>query len=383
MTADPPTVLHAGYHPQPGGGFRDLVTRVGGRAERTEPAANPVAMIDSAACARRADDQLSVPVESLTAFGDGATTGSDYLRAATGVPRCLRALRSLAAEHDAGILHVNSFRAGVVCAPLATLTDLSFVVHVHHLAGPTRHPWLRKYVYGVADRVVHVSEHTRAVLGSGHDRHRLLRSPIDVSALRSRDGDPDALRSAFDIGDGPVVAIVGRLSENKGQRKFVRAATQIHEQVPEATFLIVGSGDDEYQADLEATVEAHGIEDRVVFTGFWENIVDVYELATVVAVPSRDENLPKVIQEALTFECPVVASDAGGIPELVEHEATGLLVPESDGGRRLGEAIVRLLEQPEPAAKLGRRGADCVKSSFDLPVVLDEQEGLYRSLETN
>lgn len=382
MTADSPTVLHAGYHPQPGGGFRDLVTRVGGRAERTGPAANPIALIDSAACARRADAQLSVPVASLTAFGDGATTGSDYLRAATGVPRCLWALRSLAVEHDAAVLHVNSFRAGVVCAPLATLTDLSFVVHVHHLAGPTRHPWLREYVYGVADRIVHVSEHTRAVLGDD-DRHCLVRSPIDVSALRSREGDPGALRSAFDIGDGPVVAMVGRLSENKGQRKFVRAAAQIHEVVPETTFLIVGSGDDEYRADLEATVEDHGIEDRVVFTGFWENIVDVYELATVVAVPSRDENLPKVIQEALAFECPVVASDAGGIPELVEHEATGLLVPESDDGRRLGEAIVRLLDQPKLAAELGRRGADRVKSSFDLPVVLDEQESLYRSLEAN
>jgi glycosyltransferase involved in cell wall biosynthesis len=203
----------------------------------------------------------------------------------------------------------------------------------------------------------------------------VVRSPIDVDALRARSANPDALAEAGGIVSQPTVALIGRIAPNKGHKTFLRAATEV-----DANFLVVGSGDEEIRRNLESLTDDLGVKDRVSFVGFWEDIVDAYALADVVVVPSHNENLPKVIQEALAREVPVVASRDGGIPELIEDGETGLLIDPDDDGQELAAALKRLLGDEQLRADLAAAGLERLRSEFDTSVVSARFEELYRDV---
>jgi len=375
MSPTPPTVLHVGHHPQPGGGFADLVTRVEGRESSSPDATNVVALLDSAPdCVDRARERLSAPVEPVVGFGAGPVSPGDL---AAALPRAggVRPLARLVQRHDVDLLHANDFRSGVVASAVATLTGRPLVQHVHHTASHRNHPWLRRWLFRAADTTIHVSEYTRRELAHSDSDHVVVRSPIDVTDFRSRSADPDTLAERFALQGRPTVALIGRLAPNKGHEPFIRAATEV-----DANFLVVGGGDDEARSELESLVEQLGVGDRVTFTGFWENVADVYALADVVVVPSYDENLPKVIQEALAWEVPVVASRSGGIPELVEDGQTGLLIPSDDDGTALAGSVTRLLEDTGFADTLATAGHDRLRSEFDIHVVSKRLEEVYQAV---
>ncbi|QLG28682.1 glycosyltransferase family 4 protein [Halorarum halophilum] len=375
MSPGPPTVLHVGHHPQPGGGFVDLVTRVEGRESFSPDATNVVALLDSApACVDRARERLSAPIEPIVGFGAGPVSPGDL---AAALPRAggVRRLYGLCKRYDVDLLHANDFRAGVVASIVAILIGCPFVQHVHHTASHRNHPWLRQCLFRAADTTIHVSEYTRRELADGDADHVVVRSPIDVTDFRSRSADPDALAETYVRHGRPTVALIGRLAPNKGHKPFIRTATEV-----DANFLVVGSGDDTARSELESLVEGLGVSDRVTFTGFWEKVVDVYALADVVVVPSHDENLPKVIQEALAWKVPVVASRSGGIPELVADERTGLLVNPDDDGTGLATAIERLLADEAFAETLATAGHDQLRSEFDIAVVSERLEDVYETV---
>jgi len=366
------TVLHVGHHPQPGGGFVDLVTRVEGRESQFETDRNVVALLDSAAtCVDRARERLAAPVEPIVGFGSGPVSAGDV---GTAAPRIggIRPLSVLVKQHDADLIHTNDFRSGVVASAVATLTGCPFVQHVHHTASYRNHPWLRRWLFRTADRTIHVSEYTRRELADGNAGHVVVRSPIDVTDFRSRSADPDTLAESCSLHGRPTVALIGRLAPNKGHEPFIRAANEV-----DANFLVVGSGDDRARSELESLVERLGVSNRVTFTGFWENVADVYALADIVVVPSYDENLPKVIQEALAWEIPVVASHSGGIPELIVDEQTGLLVDPDTDGTELATAIKWLLNDESFADALATAGHDRLRSEFDIAVVTERLEAVY------
>lgn len=372
---DPPTVLHVGHHPQPGGGFADLVTRVEGREHSFARGDNVVGLLDSArACVDSARERLAARVEPVRGFGSGPVTLTDLPAALTrtaGVGH----LRELCEENSVDVVHANEFRSGVVASVVSTVTGCPLLLHVHHTSSHRAHPWLRRWLFSAADRVVHVSKYTRDELTLGEPDHVVVRSPIDVAEFQNHPADPDTLAASYGLTGRPTVALIGRLAPNKGHERFIRAATEV-----DADFLIVGSGDDSYRLELESLVEELGVADQVTLTGFWENITDVYALSDVVVVPSTDENLPKVIQEALARRVPVVASSSGGIPELIEHERTGLLIEPGAEGTKIAAAVERLLKDDLLAERLAKSGLDRLRSEFDIDVVTERLEGVYDSV---
>jgi glycosyltransferase involved in cell wall biosynthesis len=378
---DPPTVLHLGHHPQPGGGFRDLTTRVGGRNERVGAEHNPVVLVDSPECAERARDCLESRVKQISSFGPGAVDRASLALLPVRLPSAVLKLVKIVSRTGVDVVHSNDFRSAFLGALVASVADVALVVHVHQTSAPSRYPPLRRFIFRVADRVVHVSEHTRRVFDAEQDeKHVVVRSPLDIDAWTSREGDPNALKRAHGIGDGPVVSLVGRLSERKGHERFIAAGPGIIDAHPDATLLVVGGGDASYRGRLEDLAREHDVDDAVVFTGFWEDIVDVYRLSDVVVIPSVAENLPKVVQEATAFKCPVVATNSGGIPELVVDGETGLLVPEYGTPEELTAAVARLLDDPSFACALAGAGHSLLREEFDVPRVCEDLERVYVSV---
>jgi glycosyltransferase involved in cell wall biosynthesis len=167
-------------------------------------------------------------------------------------------------------------------------------------------------------------------------------------------------RAALGIrGDGPAIGVVARLDDaHKGQSVLLRAAPKVLAAVPGATFVLVGDGAD--RARLEALSVRTRIADRVRFTGTRTDLGDVLAALDLLVIPSlRYESVPKILLEGMATGRPIIASQVGDIPEILEDRRTGHLVPAGDPVA-LGDAILACLADPPTAARLGAAAQETV-----------------------
>ncbi len=239
-------------------------------------------------------------------------------------------------------------------------------------------PFLR-WTARTADAVTAISNSTAAAV------QRLTDQPVIIvpyGAALDDDGIP-SVRPALS-GDGPLkILFVGRLVERKGVEVLVRALAGLG-TLPDAELTVIGAG--ERAETIEQTARLHGVADRVHLRGAVtrEELVrsysnhDVFVLPAVLDAKGDTEGLGVVLLEALRFERPVIASDVGGIPDIVEHERTGLLVPPGDS-TSLASAIESLARDPERARQMAMRGRQVARDRFGWDRVLESTNRVYGS----
>lgn len=177
---------------------------------------------------------------------------------------------------------------------------------------------------------------------------RVVRNGVPLAAFNCP-ADPD-LRSTF-VGDGraPVVMTVARLHSQKGHVHLLEAAAL----VPEARFVLVGDGPE--RGALEGLAKTLGIDDRVSFLGYREDISRLLSSCDLFVLPSLFEGLPISVLEAMAAGKPVVATAIGGTSEAVVDGATGFLVPPADSSA-LAACIRRVISDRALALRLGQSG---------------------------
>jgi glycosyltransferase involved in cell wall biosynthesis len=177
------------------------------------------------------------------------------------------------------------------------------------------------------------------------------------------------------------VAVLGRIADWKGQDVLVRALAEPALAEIGAQGVIAGDAyPGESAPDIRQLAKQLGVEDRVEFTGFTPNPEQILASVDAVAVPStRPDPLPNSAIEALAAGLPVVAANHGGLPEIVKHDQTGLLVPPHDPSA-LAKALRRLADDPGERARMGRAAAADAADRFGLERMLDETEAVYASL---
>lgn len=246
------------------------------------------------------------------------------------------------------------------------------------------------------DRLVAVSQ---AVVGKLRREGRADLAPVELihnGVDLARYDHTEAcctLPEEYGFAEGtPLVGVVARLEAEKGHATLLEAWPTVLERVPAARLLVVGEGS--LAEQLHEQAESLGLlgepceGDRcvgtrharpgakVVFTGRREDVPAVTAALDVAVLPSYREALGLVILEAMALGRPVVASDVGGIPEMVEDGVTGLLVPPRDPVA-LGDAIVRLLTDHPLADILGRNGQRLVRERFCVERMVAAIEVLY------
>jgi glycosyltransferase involved in cell wall biosynthesis len=174
--------------------------------------------------------------------------------------------------------------------------------------------------------------------------------------------------------DAAIVGVVGRLELEKGHPTLLEAWPLVLAQVPRAYLLIVGEGS--RQDALREIAHERGIERHVIFTGRREDIPAVTAALDVAVLPSYREAQGITILEAMAMSRPVVASNVGGIPEMVEDGVTGLLVPPHDPPALAG-AISRLLLDHPLADTLARAGHDLVHDRFCVQRMVNAVQEIY------
>lgn len=173
---------------------------------------------------------------------------------------------------------------------------------------------------------------------------------------------------------------IGRVVPEKGFDIALEAMPEILAKRPDARLTIAGDGPE--KAQLEKQVEALGIQSAVNFTG-WVTPEKVYELineASMVVVPSRwREAFGLVALQAAQMARPVVASNVGGLPEVIADGQTGFII-EKENATELARAVLQLTESPEQSARMGIAGRERAKEMFNWDKHIDEYEQLYQRL---
>jgi glycosyltransferase involved in cell wall biosynthesis len=151
--------------------------------------------------------------------------------------------------------------------------------------------------------------------------------------------------------DSQVILCVGRLSREKAQADFLKAAAIIYKDSSRRSVRFVVAGDGPDRLMLKDLAKSLVIEDRVLFAGQVEDLAPYYTMATLAVLPSHSEGSPNVLLEAMAAGLPIVATAVGGVPEIVEHEKQALLV-EKENPSALAKSIKRLLDHPCLCAQL-------------------------------
>lgn len=174
-------------------------------------------------------------------------------------------------------------------------------------------------------------------------------------------------RHAHGIGEGPLLLTAARLVHRKGIDSVIAALQEVSRHIPGVRYAVVGEGPE--RPRLEALAREVGVGDRVSFLGKIPetDVVMAYHACDVFVMPARFEHpsvegFGLVFREANACGKPVIGTRTGGVPDAIDHERTGLLI-EPDDVDALSGAIVRLLQDPEYAAKLGAHGRQVVESS--------------------
>lgn len=182
---------------------------------------------------------------------------------------------------------------------------------------------------------------------------------------------------------GPIIALVGRITRWKGQHVFLQAACWVHRRIPEARFQIVGAAlfdEKDYEAEIHALAEKLGVEKYVEFAGFRTNIPQYMSTIDLLVHASiTGEPFGQVLIEAMAAGKPVVATNGGGVPEIVIHGETGLLVPMNDAAA-MADAICNLLADPATASRMGEKGRKRVLEQFTIAHTVEKVQRVYEKL---
>jgi glycosyltransferase involved in cell wall biosynthesis len=280
----------------------------------------------------------------------------------------------LVRRYDIDVIHAHwVVPQGLVGAALSMVTGKPVVVTAHggdvYGAKGGIKDALKRWALRHTKRITAVSRD----LASSIDR--LMGGPVGVDVIsmgvdterfQPRPPDPELRKS---LGEGPIILFVGRLAEKKGVRYLLDAMPGVLSQAPDATLVIVGDGP--LRDELEQQARDLSITHRVRFLGAkrpedlpaYYNTADVFVGPSIVAEGGDTESFGLVFAEAMACGCPVVASNVGGISDLVRNEETGLLVPQKDPGA-LALAICRLLADDTLRARLTRSALKHVEGSL-------------------
>lgn len=224
-----------------------------------------------------------------------------------------------------------------------------------------------------ADRTIAVSAAVASALRRRlhpAGRLRIVPNGIDLERVEAEPAPPDLAAAQAVLGDSgkPVVVVVAR---RKDQEILVRALPTLERPV---TVAFVGIEPDRELTDAERAVPPRH---RIVYVPFTERPLAFYRFATVAALPSRIEGLSQALLEAMSLGVPVIASAAGGNPELVFPGETGLLVPPLDSAAWM-RAVDRMLRDDAFRARVAAAGRALVRSEFTVPRTAERTEVVYR-----
>ena len=280
-----------------------------------------------------------------------------------------REFRRWLREEHFSIVHSSATgKRGMLARALVRgTTDARILLHLHGRANERLGPQPRKSSVRFADAVVAISRAVAACAPPG--RARLIYHGVAVDEFHN------AALSA--TRKGQVVGAAARLAPIKGIEFLIRGFAKLHDEFPQARLEIAGVGPE--LPRLQREVARLHAKNRIVFLGWQPDMAQTMAGWDLFAMPSLEEGLGQAALEAMASGLPVVASEVGGLCEVVKHGETGWLVPAAEP-EALANAIRSLLLDPELRMRMGAAGYDRARTCFEVSRMVREFGELYQEL---
>jgi glycosyltransferase involved in cell wall biosynthesis len=285
-------------------------------------------------------------------------------------PFKIAGLARLARAEGAALIHCNEFHSSPYAVRAARRAGgLPVVAHMRLSITPRQ---IRNYNLARADRVICVSQAAARDFDVWPDRDKRVEVIYNGVNLERFSADADRAQSRICLGlleSDFVVGQFGLISPRKRPHLLIRAAAILKNKVPDLRVLIVGSpgrSDLDYARELESSVAAQGLEDRVRFVPFTPNVTSVYAACDLNALVSNDEGFGRTIIEAGAMCIPSVGTRIGGIPELIKDGETGYIVDDNDDGSQIASVLLEMAGNREKCREMGRRARRRVEAEFSI-----------------
>ncbi len=297
-------------------------------------------------------------------------------------------------HHHIDIVHTHNTLAGIIGRLAAWCAGVPVILHTIHTFAT--HPYVSPYkkpFYLFLERsldkfTTHYTAGSHAITRQAVEKKittlpeiTTIHYAVNPDHFLLLDTCPATLwqrRKTLGIGaNDQVIGFIGRLETQKGPHIFIEAVAQVIPSNPQVKVLLVGDGP--LRSQLARLCQQLQIEKNVFFLGWRKDIPEILSMVDIVSLASLWEAFGMVFAEAGLMQKPVVATCVEGIPEVVVHGKSGLLVPPHDPGK-LAEALITLLQNPEMAKRMGVYAQKHVLSHFTLAAMIHAHEQLYHQL---
>jgi glycosyltransferase involved in cell wall biosynthesis len=360
---EPLGVLHLVHQFGAGGAEGQLLARLRGHPEGFRPVV---------ACLQKAGpllESVGVPVEEFALRGGLAQIDTAQV---------ILKLAAFMEREGVRLVHANDHRSNLLAVPAARLVRAKVICSLLDLRQQAFRAQRLAEALALrgADAVMVNARcmRERCVRDDGVPANKVyvVHNGIDLAAFDAAAKlDPELPAGR------PAIAMIGNLHAAKGHLDLIEAVARLRAQVPD--LLVVCAGEGPMRPLLEQQIAFHGLRETVLLPGHRGDVPALLARAQIACAPSRSEGFSSSIVEAMAAGLPVVATEVGGTPELVQEGETGLLVPPHDP-QALAERLLSLLRDPGRARALGAAGRKRVEQEFALPALSKRLGELYRTV---
>lgn len=300
-------------------------------------------------------------------------------------PRHYLQLKKIIKEEQIDILHVHIWNPAS-CRYALLIKNIPIIVTEHD---PFKLSAIKNFFKQSAlkkvRKIITVSENNKKVLTSLYPQYKgkisVIHNGIDTNwwqsqLLRFTEQDyQDIKKDVFRAkADTLIIISIAELHERKGLQYLIKAIPEVVAKFPNVKLVLIGDGGERH--NLEKLVEKLAIKNHVCFLGRQKGIPQLLKSADIFCLPSRREAFGFVNAEAMISELPVVATNVGGIPEIVEDKETGILV-EAENSHALAKALLELISKTPMRAKMGAAGHQRILDKFDAKEMAAKYQALY------
>ena len=301
-------------------------------------------------------------------------------------------IRKLIKKYTPDIIYCHSSKGGA----LGRIACLGLKINVKKIYNP--HGWsfnmrcsmfkkslfvfIERLLSKVTDSFVAISkaENESAIsnkIYNGKNTH-IIYNGIDIE--KAQKTEPIDRKELNIPADAFVIGMAGRLTKQKSPDIFVKAASLIKKEIPEAFFLIIGDG--ELRPQVERLIREKKLSDSFLITGWVRDAIPYIKIVDVATLLSRWEGFGLAIAEYMAAQKPIIATSVDAIPELITNEKNGLLI-DADDIEAFGHAVLRIKNDELLRKKMTEEGLKIVKEKYNIKRVVEEHEKLFNSILEN
>lgn len=292
-------------------------------------------------------------------------------------------LSKIIRERKIDIIHLHGgidYWLGILARKFAKVGKL---VITRHIQNPLGNSNIHKKLYRNIDRYIAVSKEVKKMLittnGIPSDKIDVIYNGIDINKYKYCIDNGIKLKRKFNLNNQDlVICVIGRLCEEKNQEIMIKVARKLN-SISNIKFLIVGednSAQKSYKKKLEKEISYYNLGSNIILTGFYKDVTNIFGISDIIVIPSKKEAFGMVAIEAMAMKKPVIASNVGGLKEIIDDQINGFLVPVGDADR-LSETILKLYKDSRTRDIIGSNGYETVLNKFTLSKMVEKVEKNY------